>query len=69
MSAVITQPTQHPSEAATITDDVLHDVLLMGALAASIFVKNPQHQQTAGLLINAVANLLKTIDAQLGIAQ
>lgn len=51
----------------TITDDFLHDVLLMGALAASIFVKNPAHQETAGLLIQAVTNLLKTVDAQLGI--
>lgn len=67
-TVVTPQPTtQTPSKAATITDAVLHDVLLLGALAASIFVKNPAHQQTAGLLINAVNNVLQTIDKQLGI--
>lgn len=49
----------------TVTDEVLHDVLLMGALAASVFVKNPVHQAIAGSLINAVNELLQHIDPQL----
>jgi len=51
----------------TIFDDILNDTLLMGSLAASIWVKNPASQTTAGKVINAVALLLQTIDAQMGI--
>jgi flagellar biosynthesis protein FlhB len=53
------------SSIGTITDEVLHDILLMGALAASIFVKNPVHQQVAGQLINAVNTVLQTVVPQL----
>ena len=48
-----------------VSDTILHDILLMGALAASIFVKNPAHQQTAGLLINAVNQMIQVLDPQL----
>lgn len=52
-------------QAGIIIDEVLHDTLLVGALAAQIFVKNATHQQTAALLINAVAKLLPVLDGQL----
>ncbi len=52
-------------QAGFIIDEVLHDTLLVGALAAQIFVKNVTHQQTAALLINAVAKLLPVLDGQL----
>lgn len=48
-----------------VIDTVLHDVILTGVLAASIFVKNAAHQQTASLIINAMAQLLPVLDAQL----
>ena len=49
----------------SITDAVLHDVLIMGALAAQVFVKNPAHQETAGKLIGAVNQLLQVVSPQL----
>jgi hypothetical protein len=49
----------------SVTDKILHDVLIMGALAAQVFVKNPAHQQTAGNLINAVNELLQVVSPQL----
>jgi hypothetical protein len=51
--------------AGQITDEVLHDLLLAGAFAAKIFVKNPQHQQQAGNLISAIAQVMQVIDPQL----
>jgi hypothetical protein len=53
------------SKFGKITDMILHDVITVGVLSASIFVKNPAHQETAGKLINAVAQLLPMLDAQL----
>ena len=41
------------------------DTLLLGSLAASIFVKNPNSQTTAAKLINAAATLLSEIHSQL----
>lgn len=35
----------------------------MGVAAASIFVKNPAHQQTAGSIINVLNSLLPTVEA------
>lgn len=46
-------------------DMVLHDFVVMGIFAASIFVKNPAHQETAGKIIQAVTQLLPALDAQL----
>lgn len=49
-------------------DEILEDTLLLGSMAASIFVKNPNSQATAGKLINSVAQMLQVIEAQLGLA-
>lgn len=71
MSSTILTPTPAPAVTTTkptageIIDTVLHDVILTGVLAASIFVKNPAHQQTASLIINAISQLLPQLDAQL----
>lgn len=64
---VATTPTPIPAKqsAGQIADTILHDVIATGILAASIFVKNPAHQQTAANLINAVQTLLPMLDAQL----
>lgn len=51
--------------AGTVIEDVLDDALLLGSLAASIFVKSPAHQATAGNLISAVAQLIQVIDGQI----
>ncbi len=48
-----------------IFEDVLNDVFMMGTLAASIFVKNPGHQQEAANMIQAASKMLQLIDAQL----
>lgn len=50
---------------SNIFEDVLDDTLLLGSLAASIFVKNPASQTTAAKLIGAAATLLAEIHAQL----
>ena len=60
-----TAPGPVKATAGAIVDTVLHDVILTGILAASIFVKNPAHQQTAASLIQAVQQLLPVLDAQL----
>lgn len=46
-------------------DTVLHDIIAVGILAASIFVKNAAHQETASKLIQAVGQLLPMLDNQL----
>lgn len=51
--------------AGVIFEDVLNDALLLGSLAASIFVKSVPHQALAANLINASAQLIQVIDAQL----
>lgn len=48
-----------------VLEDVLNDALLLGSLAASIFVKNPNNQTTAAAVINAVAQLVQVIDGQI----
>lgn len=57
------------AQTSVILEDVLNDTLLLGSLAASIFVKNPIHQQQAGNLINAAAKLIQIIDAQIEAAK
>lgn len=51
--------------AKVVFADVLNDALLLGSLAASIFVKSVPHQALAANLINASAQLIQVIDAQL----
>lgn len=46
-------------------ENILDDVLLGGAAAAEIFVKNPNHQTEAAHLITAFSNLLQVIHAQI----
>ena len=53
------------AEAGKVTDVILHDVILFGTVAASIFVKNAASQERAGLIIQALAPLLPILDAQL----
>jgi hypothetical protein len=50
---------------SNIFEDVLDDTLMLGSLAASIFVKNPASQTTAAKLLNAAATLLAEIHSQL----
>ena len=57
------------TQTSVILEDVLNDTLLLGSLAASIFVKNPMHQNQAGNLINAAARLIQVIDAQIEAAK
>jgi hypothetical protein len=59
-STVVPKPT-----AGQIADAVLHDVLFLGSIAASIYVKNPGHQQQAAALISAISQLLPVLDSQL----
>lgn len=49
----------------TLWSNILADVLMLGTLAAKIFVKNPEHQQTAGALISASSQALQVIEAQI----
>ena len=48
-----------------VLDDVLNDVLAMGALAAQLYVKNPNHQAESANLINAVSQVLSLIESQI----
>ncbi len=50
---------------ANVIENILDDVLLGGAAAAQIFVKNPAHQQTAAQLIQAFSGLLQVIHQQI----
>lgn len=59
------QPAAAKPDWEKISSIVLHDVIAAGILAASIFVKNPAHQQTAASLINAVNTLMPMLDASL----
>jgi hypothetical protein len=65
MATTPTAPVTPHIASGVLIDTILHDVLIAGTLAASIFVKNPAHQQTAGAMINAVNVLLKFLDPQL----
>lgn len=53
------------SKAGTIFEDILDDALLGLAGAASIFVKNPTHQATAGAAITLLSQLVSAIDNQI----
>lgn len=53
-----------PNVGQTI-DTILHDIIAGGILAATIFVKNPNSQQKAALMIDAVNRLLPMLDSQL----
>ncbi len=44
---------------------LIHDLILVGLTAASIFVKNPQSQEKAGILINLINSILKEHGQQL----
>lgn len=66
MSTPVVVPTPPAKlSSGVLVDTILHDVLIAGSLAASIFVKNPAHQQAAASMINAVNVLLKFLDPQL----
>lgn len=60
-----TTVTSKPS-AGTIADEILHDVITAGIIAAGFFVKNPNSQQKAQTLIQLVTqDLLPMLDTQL----
>lgn len=67
MSTTPVTPTPVPAKetAGQKIDSVLHLFVLMGIEAASIFVKNPAHQQTAQQIINGVSAVLPALDAEL----
>src|SRR6185312_10054873 len=48
-----------------VIEDILNDALIGLAAAASIFVKNPAHQQQAGNALSVLSQLVQTIDQQL----
>lgn len=48
-----------------VFDTVLHDFVLLGMLAASVFVKNPQSRAKAGAIMNLVQQAMPILDAQL----
>lgn len=52
MASVPTAPT------SSTLDTIVHDVVLFGVLAASIFVKNPASQAKANTIIQALQPLL-----------
>ncbi len=59
------QPTS-PNRTATLNPSLLlHDLILTGLTAASIFVKNPASQEKAGVLINLINSILKEHGQQL----
>ena len=46
---------------------ILGDLFVMGTLAASIFVKNPQHQQTAANIIDILGKILPDLEGHIGV--
>jgi hypothetical protein len=51
--------------ATPLASTIIHDLVLTGLTAASIFVKNPQSQAQAGALIGLVNAILKEHGASL----
>lgn len=54
---------------SSTVDTIFHDVIAAGLIAASIFVKNPQSQERAANIINAINPLIEMIMKQLDAAQ
>lgn len=50
---------------ATFGENLLQDALLGGALAAEIFVKNPNSQNEAARMLSAANTLVQTIIGQI----
>jgi hypothetical protein len=50
-------------------NDILHDIIAAGLVSAALFVKNPESQQRAAVIINAVNPLIELLEAQIAAAQ
>lgn len=48
-----------------VITDILNDVLLGLAASASLFVKNPEHQQQAGKALSLLSQVVASIEAQI----
>ncbi len=64
-SLVNQSPNRTVTTATLNTSLLLHDLILTGLTAASIFVKNPASQEKAGVLINLINSILKEHGQQL----
>jgi len=54
-------PTPQLSHESTF-QEILHGFITLGILAASIFVKNPQSQQRAATVINAINGVMPMVE-------
>ena len=53
-------------QAAAIVDTVVKDLFVAGVLAASIFVKNPDHRIQAAQITGVLQSLLPMLDPNFG---
>lgn len=54
-------PTSNAPAQLSLAHEILHDLFAVGIVAASIFVKNPQSQQRAAVIIDALKGLVPSL--------